>query len=180
MHHLWPVDFWLFRHFVLLTPNYANCIWLVAFYYLLFKGFKSITRITYVVLTFFSPFLSVSIRYIHVGELSVQTAELSAGVTFDPIPLTSVNTPCGYSSLRHEDECYNSSLSPSPAGGQTDRVPLQKQHNPCLCMSSAQHQYICLRWKTKREGHRWWTIWKNSISVTYPKQTKVFFILEGS
>ncbi|KAK2916733.1 hypothetical protein Q8A67_001107 [Cirrhinus molitorella] len=41
--------------------------------------------------------------------------KLSAGVTFDPIPLTSVNTTCGYSSLRHEDECYNSSLSPSPA-----------------------------------------------------------------
>ncbi len=125
-------------------------------------------------MTFFSPSLSVSIRYIHMGELSVQTAKLLAGVTFDPIPLTSVNTPCGYSSLRHEDECFNSSLSPSPAGGQTDCVPLQKQHNPCLCMSSAQNQYICLRDKMKGEGHRWWTICKNSISVTYLKQTKYF------
>jgi len=65
-----------------------------------------------------------------VGELSVQTAELSAGVTFDPIPLTSVNTPCGYSSLRREDECYNSSLSPSPAGGQTTACSSSKTTQP--------------------------------------------------
>ncbi len=61
----------------------------------LFKDFKNISKKTDVVLTFFSPSLSVSTRYIHVGELSVQTAKLLAGVTFDPIPLTSVNTPCG-------------------------------------------------------------------------------------